>query len=75
MQPTPGCEFQGAGGMVAPAAQIDRTARFMDDLHAQHIAKEPQAFLPDRRQQLDVAEMGDVVKHAIRMMGTSRSGP
>ena len=52
--------FSALALVVAPAAQVHRLARARLDLHAQHVDEERQALGGLRRQQLDVADVGEV---------------
>ena len=54
-------QLQAVAEVVAPAAQVDRlpVARLL--LHPEHVDEEAQALVGLRREQLGVADAGDVV--------------
>jgi hypothetical protein len=54
-------ELQRPGLVVAPAAQVGRSARLVLDLHPDDVDEEAQARVFRRREQLDRAEVRDVV--------------
>jgi hypothetical protein len=62
--PEPRCprwgELEGIALVVVPAAQIDAVALLAALGHAHDVDEEPAAVLEFRRQDLDMAEMGDV---------------
>ena len=63
--PSPGSlalgQLQAVGLVVAPAAQVHRLALAVLDLHPEQLDEEAQALLRERRQQLGVADVGEVV--------------
>ena len=59
--------------VVAPAAEVDRIARASRLMESDNRREERQARVRLRREELDVAEMGDVAKARKRRVGHVRS--
>ena len=54
-------QLEGRCGMVAPGAQVDAGSGAMDDSHSQNVLEIPETALGLWREELDIAEMGDVM--------------
>jgi hypothetical protein len=54
-------ELERREGVIAVGAQVDRHAAVVNDLHAENIAKVPEGPGRIRREQLDAAQMRDVL--------------
>ena len=54
-------QLEAVALVVAPAAQVYRLALALLDLHPEQVDEEPQALLGERRQQLGVADVREVV--------------
>ena len=67
--PRPACrrlgQLQAVAQVVAPAAQVDRLPLARLLLHPEHVDEEAQALLRLRREQLGVADAGDVVERSV----------
>ena len=63
-----GAQLDRARRIVAIAAQIDRMLALVDDFHAQEVAEIPERLLGLRGQDLDMAQMGDVLDRLLSVV-------